>query len=376
MKGLIVGGGITGLTMCHALIKSGIKPVLFEKRVNAISNGTGLTLWNSAIKGLEHINPHVAKSIKDIYMPISKRLWANSNGKTLNVATLDADDCICLPYSGLINVLKAELPRDTILSHHEVVSFQENPDSITLRFQNGKSDQGDFLIACDGKLSTIRPSETQAIPLHVSTYRGITNRSVPNFESGTLIEYLGKNLRIQLTSMKDGKVYWCAYGTEKPDFTPSSIKEYILKEFEQFPTVVRDVLEASNDCDAVKDDIIVLDPSYSRSFASPRMCIAGDAKNLISPELGMGGCLGIEDAHLMSIILEQGFNPKTFQRWEELRFDRVRNLQKITMSLSTLMNATSSYRAITRDWTIRWASSKLMKGHIQDQTHWTPTLKK
>src|SRR6266566_7102682 len=157
----IVGGGLAGLAVAHALRTFGIKTEVFEVAPALGEIGAAVNVSPQAVKALQAIGlgdkiAAVATSSPGIYtrnMQTGEFLEFNDRRK--NAARYGA------PYytfhrADLLDALASALDRRLIHLDHRLVGVEERSEGVVLAFANGAKVEAEFVIGADGVRSVIR----------------------------------------------------------------------------------------------------------------------------------------------------------------------------------------------------------------------------
>lgn len=183
-KALVIGAGVTGLIMSHALHRAGIDRGVLEARQDVVyPAGGSFGLLPSAARILDQMGcwqqlnrmcsplEHSYKRRPDGLAIKSSKLfeklaawWISRSMRfTLNyifVPDLELNygyEFLVLERQSYIRVLYESLPDQTLaLTGKRVASISDNDDNITVHLEDGPCEEGDLVIGCDGVHSTVR----------------------------------------------------------------------------------------------------------------------------------------------------------------------------------------------------------------------------
>ena len=199
-------------------------------------------------------------------------------------------------------------------------------------FDDGSSDEGDYVLAADGIHSRIRK---QLIPQSVPRYagytcwRGVVKGRNPYGEY-TSTEIWGKGSRFGIVPLKEDLVYWFAcVNAQRRDPTYLRYQvEDVAEHFSAYPKHVADMIRQTKRDELLHHDIEDIRPLTK--FVYGRIILIGDAAHATTPNMGQGAGQAIEDAIVLAksfSMLEPG---AALQRYEKLRIKRTKKI--ITMS--------------------------------------------
>ena len=172
----IVGGGIAGLAAALALARalpSAPRITVFELRQTPSTIGGTVNLTPNALRYLDQLG--VLRTIKDKdYGADLDNIEIFSHASGAKLATLDFANAVSgngigfgnPPYKALrirradlldaLIVTVAEKENIEILYGKRAVDVDEDPEAVTVRFEDGTSSSADCLLGCDGIHSAIR----------------------------------------------------------------------------------------------------------------------------------------------------------------------------------------------------------------------------
>lgn len=364
MKFLISGGGICGLTTALVLQKKGYEVIVYEAASEIKAVGAGLVLSTNAIKALRAIG--IADEILaqanlldsfDITLANGEQLMntdaqglASKYGSIGN-ATIHRADL----HQLLLNLLTDKVVFKT---GKRGVSMQQDSKGVTLNFADGTSEQGDFLIACDGINSPIRK---QLLPQSLSRYAGYTCwRAVVNVTEGQFntkraTETWGKNGRFGVVPLSNNRIYWfaCINATQARDATMKAYKVSDLQAcYQNYHAPIPQLLALTSDKDLLWNDIEDIKPI--KQFAFDRILLAGDAAHATTPNMGQGACQAIEDAAILAKCLKED-KPiqELFKTFEKLRIPRTTKIVNTSWTLGKAAQLTNPILISIRNFALK-----------------------
>src|SRR5258706_734813 len=178
MQILIVGGGIGGLTLALSLQQAGIACRVFEAGPEIKPLGVGVNLLPHGMReltelGLQERLARVAVETRELrfYNRFGQFIFSGPRGRfagyewpQLSIHRADLHEILMQTVSFSLG--------------HKCISFKEEQDQVTVKFENGTSVQGDCLIGCDGIHSAVRkqlfPEEGPPAYQGINMWRGTT----------------------------------------------------------------------------------------------------------------------------------------------------------------------------------------------------------
>jgi 6-hydroxynicotinate 3-monooxygenase len=339
----VVGGGIGGVTVALLLQKAGYDCHVYEQARVITRVGAGINLYPNGTRILGSLGllpelftyglQHDVKRSRDFD---TGRLTYSISCQEL--ASLYGAPVLTIHRGDLAQVLTSKLRAGTLHLDHSLVGLQEVDDKVVLKFANGSSAEGDFVIGADGVNSKVR--EILLGPER-PTYSGdVIYRGIYPIErlNGYMPEDHNKwwhdDRRWVLIYYIDARrkdAYYIAGVPEpvwgKDDYSPTVVStEHVVNLFRDFHPDVLRVLAAAPE--TTRWPILERDPLplWSRS----RVVVLGDACHPMRPYMGQGGSMALEDAAMLFRCIELSGVQKpeaAFKLYEINRAPRTRRVQ-------------------------------------------------
>lgn len=348
-RALIIGAGIGGLCAAIALRKVGYPAVVFERSRKIRAVPAGMTLWSNALYALQQMG------LRDELIRLGSVIdvvdCKTSLGEHLNNLAVGAmghrlgTPSLCIHRGDFHQVLLSMVPTENLRTDMQCVGFSQDAHGVTAVFENGSRVTGSVLIACDGIQSLVRsgllgPSEPRYAGY--TCYRGVVSLLHRMLPPGLALIAMGRGREFGLFPCGVGRFYWFATHNQPPR-TPDSLrgrKNDCCLSFADFSEPVVRVLHATPEPAILRHDVYdrlsVPKPSFSR------IALLGDAAHPMTPNLGQGGCLAIEDAVVLARCLrDQTDDLAALRDYAELRHRRTAHLAEqsyLTGQVLTLEN--------------------------------------
>jgi len=298
-KAIIIGGGIGGMTAAIALKRAGLDVTVYERADELREVGSGLPLWSNALRSFHKIG------LTDVYETLGAEVSAGSVSTWQGDVLADLRTVELLKRLGKINMVvhRAELlawllktlGEDRVQLGMTCVGFAQEAIGVSARFTDGTEAHGDVLIGADGIHSIIRTQLFGLIkPRYVgyTCWRGLAHITRTDLETWAW----GKGYQFGITPMSQGRAYWFAQ-----KYTPSGVKDKsggrkseVFELFHDWHDPIPAVIEATAETDILRNDIYEL--KHLRHWSRGRVTLLGDAAHAMTPNLGQGACIAIEDA--------------------------------------------------------------------------------
>ncbi|KAI1862577.1 uncharacterized protein JN550_010102 [Neoarthrinium moseri] len=323
----IIGGGITGVTLALGLQARGVSYTLYERAPCFKEIGAGVGFSPNAEAALKAVDPEIHAAYKRVAMPNGEDWFqwvdgysSDEVGYKLYLGEQGFQGC---RRSDFIDELAELMPMKNVRFGRVVERVEELADGMMrIHFGDGTVGEADVVIGCDGIRSRVRqlilgednpashPSYTKQfcfrglVPMDkarktLSEYRAST-RFMYNGPGAHAITYpVSPELLNVLLVISDSN----PWSTTDGRHTARGRKKEALEAFKNWHSSVRAIIDLMpDDMDkwAIFDMLEHPAPFYSKGA----VCIAGDAAHATGPHLGAGAGFGIEDALVLSELME------------------------------------------------------------------------
>ena len=362
MRIAIIGGGIGGLTAALALRQCGFEPEIFEQAPQLLGVGAAILVWPNAMRVLHRLG--LAGTIREHGGVLEQSRWLRCDGKLLNEFSFPLTDlpALAVHRAQLQQTLVDALPPKSIHLDHVFVDYEQFSDRVIARFQNSPSFECDVLIAADGLHSHARDqllNDGPPIDHHYAAWRGVVPHTLPSVQLATATEIYGRGRRFGIGPLGAGKVGWWASANKsllknrkqangaQATMSPTdleSIREELLELFGDWCRPVPDLIRATPFDALVRN--AVTDRTPVEKWGAGAITLLGDAIHPMTPNLGQGGCLAIEDAAVLARCLEKyarngGIEPQiaasfALRQFESARRSRTARLARFSRAYGVM----------------------------------------
>lgn len=307
---LIVGGGIGGLTLAGFLHKSGFSFELIEKATAWKPIGAGLTLTPNALRVLDRIQ--LVEHLLDKGNELHTGDVLDEKGKVLT--HLDYSylkqkygfSTVGIHRAALQQVLASAMGSTKVRTGTTIDFLQEDSDGVAVKFSDGSTRSYDLVVGADGIHSELRQHCAGYVEPRYSGYAG-WSFVVPNnagFPENHVINQLGNGRRFGVIPIGEDQLYcWASTHAGRQDPTLKTLDYQGVQELMGgMGGYVPDVLRCmSPDTPLHLGDAedIQIEQWYRQSVV-----LLGDAAHAITPNLGMGASMAIEDAWVLTECLQ------------------------------------------------------------------------
>lgn len=325
---LVAGGGIGGLTAAIALAQRGHEVEVLERAPELRAVGAGLTVQINAMRAFARIG--LEERVAEAGQVMRRGHVLHSDGAVISEIDLGAlaeelgAPSVGIHRAELQRVLVEALGSVPLRLGHEVRRFDQDERGVTVTLADGSRREADVLVGADGIHSAIRAQlHGDAAPDYAgyTCWRGVcANRGVvPPDETS---ETWGAGRRFGLVPIGGGLLYWFAVadapegGQDGPE-----PKAELLARFEGWhPACVRAIRATAPDALFRMD---IADRPTVHPWGEGRVTLLGDAAHAMTPNLGQGACMAIEDAVVLASAFGEEADPAAALRlYEERRAER------------------------------------------------------
>lgn len=307
-RAVVVGGGIGGLAAAIALRREGWEVEVRERRSAGDPEGSGLSVWPNALRALDALG--LGDAVRDAGTVQAAGGIRTRTGRWLvrtSSATLQArhgDGIVVLPRAALLGILRGALPSGVVVEGAEVTAL---PDA-------------DLVVGADGIGSTVRALVDPGARLRsTGTHAWRLTAAVhdPPTEGG---ESWGDGEYAGVAPLPSGEVYlWVV----TPSSGPTTLDD-LRDRFAGWHHPIPELLARADPESALRTELSWLPPR--RTFVHGRTVLLGDAAHAMTPNLGQGACLALEDAATLGACLRPGAGG--FARYDTRRRARTARLTR------------------------------------------------
>jgi 2-polyprenyl-6-methoxyphenol hydroxylase-like FAD-dependent oxidoreductase len=309
---LIVGAGMTGMTLGVALKQSGIGCEIVEIRPALTEPGTGISLQGPALRALQSVGV-VDRCIAQGF--------GYSHFKTCDAAgnvtgTVDLPRLLGPDYPATVGVLRQsvhevladELSRLGVPLRlaTTVAEFDQDDDGVDVVFSDGKRARYDLVVGADDQSSAIREMlfGKQHRPYYTGQMNWRATVSKPPEVEGRY-SYFGPTNKSGFNPIARDRMY--IYIVQNVPRRPRWADA-------ELPAMMRGLLaEFGGALGRARDEVrtpeqIICRPIFSMILPPPwhrgRVLVVGDAAHTTTPHLASGASIGIEDAVVLARVLQ------------------------------------------------------------------------
>jgi 2-polyprenyl-6-methoxyphenol hydroxylase-like FAD-dependent oxidoreductase len=337
---LIVGGGVAGLTLNLALRDGPWQVDLVERAAGPSRLGAGLAIQPNAMRVLAQLG--VADAVEKAGAVISTFSYLDQQGESLCEADIDS---VWSGIGSFVGIARSALHLALLSgasgcrSGIAATAVTQDGGNASVTFSDGTSADYDIVVGADGISSVVR---RQAVRDLEARYGGqMVWRSIVPLRSRSLDAvqfWLGEDRFFGLCPTGDNSTYVFANLTCDRLHEPVSGRRSRLAErFASFGAPVREYIAA-----VAADEAIHCSPNEwlaETVWHSGQVVLIGDAAHAMSPMMGQGGCMAMEDALVLAEELKRHADPTAaLLAYETRRRPRVEWVRQQSLALSELVH--------------------------------------
>lgn len=325
-KVVIIGAGVSGLSMANYLEKNNIDYHLYERRMKDDLKGHGFILPKEGIEFLSQII-----DIEELYKKgsfLKKYISHDQNGNILSQK--DLDDVFVISRKTLIDVLGDNISNNNI-SYHKTLDFLgfEEGKALLKDDQENKMIDAEIVIASDGSRSRIRRTifdEEDMIAVRENEVVNIikSEEIAAQIEHNFLkFHHEDGGLTFGILKLSSQKILWyCQFDILKykmeDNYTPESIKQFMLDHFGNWNPLISSIINESSYDNAHIWKVYEL--AKLNPFHHKNVVFLGDAAHPLIPFTSQGVTSALKDSYILTqLLLEEKNLEETFEEYESAR---------------------------------------------------------
>lgn len=308
---VIVGAGISGLTLGTALAQSGWNVQILERSSELREIGAGLYTWENGLKVLESIGVY-EKACTDVEFITSLNMM-DEKLELINSTKFSEQNRFCvIPRQDIHYALtQAAIKSGVKIETNACVINADSSGIVTL--EDGKTYKADLVVAADGVNSKVRNS--LPIGQRIEEVRnGAIRAMIPKIgldEEGLAMEHWSGYRRIGISPSTDQYryVYLTTPSIDTEGLSTPFNKGAWLDSFPHLESVINRI------------DTSRLDSTfyyvYLSTWSANKVAILGDAAHAMEPNLGQGAGVSLSSALELANQLNTHDIDTALEKWEE-----------------------------------------------------------
>ncbi|KAJ8130453.1 hypothetical protein O1611_g3176 [Lasiodiplodia mahajangana] len=336
----IIGGGLAGASLIHALVKYPHLDVhIFESAAEFKEAGMAIGVARNAQAALDLIGPTAAQCLKRAgAVPMRAVRFMLAYGEEAGKVIDELDDAgqekrltSIVHRANFLQELLAGIPKNRMHASKKLLKIDGN-GPVTIHFTDGTTHECDIVIGADGIHSVVRKlvlgeDDPAASPQNSGAWcvmtlqpfekaQSILGKDSVDVEDAREYGWAGKNAFLMHNILSGGNEVQLTIASNDREATTGSdewqrdIRVDEIKElYQDWPAHLS---KAVNEliCDQPKLEAFYLwDHPKASTYVSGPICITGDAAHSTTPWQGSGGGMSIEDSLILSSLLGRAKTP-------------------------------------------------------------------
>ena len=364
-KAIIIGCGVAGPSVALSLKKVGIESEIYEESEKLHHFGI-LSLAANGINILKFLGVFNQIKINDSV----KVFFYKHNGKLFKKLNLGEElkkkngyGQIIIRRENLIKILSNEVHQNKIpiAFGKSLIKIEENGEKIKAVFKDGTETEGDFLIGCDGMFSKTREIVFPKAPK--PCYSGTVwvganlDNSFQHYLSKNAFHMtLGKKAYFgSVVSIEDKITWWSNVPVSEESLQNNFQKiseEQLTKKLVDLHAednkIIQDFIKSTKE---KYTKIPIYDLFHLPTWNKGLACLIEDAAHGISPYMGQGASLAMEDSIILAKCLRDIPNlHSAFGTFEKLRKNRVEKIIKLSKQNGRTLTTSNRAKQILRNF--------------------------
>ena len=225
------------------------------------------------------------------------------------------------------------------------VEIAQGAESISLRFEDGTTEEGDLLIGADGLRSSVRAAlfgPTKYRYAGETSWRGISDHVVTSGpRAGSMAEIWGLRggNRFGFCPISDRQTYFFATSLTPAggrDESHEAALAGLRNSFADYVPEVLTLLQHTLEKRLIRTDIFDFPPL--KRWHSGRVVLAGDAAHATTPNLGQGACQAIESAYVLAEQLSCLDHAQALRAYEAIRMEKAHLVTRMSWRFGKMVD--------------------------------------
>jgi 2-polyprenyl-6-methoxyphenol hydroxylase-like FAD-dependent oxidoreductase len=354
MKVAVIGAGIGGLTVAMALKKAGIPFRIFEAAPVIQPVGAGIIIANNAMQVFRYFG--IDQAVGQKGNPIRVTNLAKPDFTPLSYIPLHSFEKKfqlqnhAIHRADLHRILMDTVGNEYIDTNKKLTDIRRNLSAYELFFEDGSVITAEFIIGADGIKSIVRQllfNENVYRNAGQSCWRGVLNFQLPESYRHELVEAWGRGRRFGFVQINEREVYWyllintdlLVHNASLPDLVHS------------FHPLATQLIKNTSPDKIIRADLYDIKPVHR--WYNNKVCLLGDAAHATTPNLGQGACQAIEDAYVLSRLLEKNSIEKSMHLYPEIRRKKAHGVVNLSWNFGKIAHLNHPFAVSIRNLLLR-----------------------
>ena len=365
MRVIVVGAGIGGLTAAVALAWRGHEVRLIERAPSFEAIGAGLLVAPNAVHALATLGVDLA----EVGMPLATLDLCDAPGGLVASVDLgrlarDFGPSYGVTRPALHEALRAQLPAALEVHLGSPVDGVRTDAEGVIVTSGDQTWRADVVVGADGLHSKVREIACGPSKLRYAgetCWRGL----VPVAAGDRAVEHWGDGSRVGVFPMTPTTSYYYLLRCVPPG-APTPPWEELRRTYAAYRGLAGEALGAIDALPPLHHDLLELDRPV---WGTERVILLGDAAHAMTPNVGQGAAMAIEDALVLARVLDDGVEG-ALGRYRRLRERRVRGVQLLARRTGLATKLRGRVPTAMRDWLMRaapdWATERAWRAMIAE----------
>jgi FAD-dependent urate hydroxylase len=355
---LVIGGGIAGLATARAFMRRGLEADVVDRAAAWAHPGAGMYLPANSVRALGFLGLEAA--LLDRAYEIRRQLFLDQRGRAL----LDVDllgvwgatgPCVAISHGALHAVLREGV---AVRLGATVTALDDDGSAVRASFADGSTGLYDVVVGADGVHSWVRSavfSGADATFVGQASWRFLVD-GLPEIPHWTV--RLAPGRAFLTIPLGRGRSYCYADVNAESAHNPTAGDPEMLIDLygdfaEPVPAILREALSNGEPPYFSPIEEVVQQP-----WVRGRVVLVGDAAHAMSPNMGEGAGMALEDALVLAEAVAGG---RPFEEFEARRRPRVAFVQEQTHRRDRTRNLPPAVRKAT----LRLAGQRIFRANYK-----------
>src|ERR1035437_9281601 len=363
---LIAGGGIGGLAVALGLAQKGIRSILLEKASALGEIGAGIQLGPNAFHAFDYLGVGEAARGMAVYIDQLRLMDALTAEEITHVDLRDAfrsrfGNPYAVVHRGDLHGVFLRACQDYELIElrvsSEVIGYDQDGASVTVRLASGERASGSLLIGADGLWSNIRKQVAADGPPRVSghtTYRSVipTEQMPEDLRWNAATLWAGPKCHMVHYPLQGWRTFnlvaTFVTDIENVGSNEPGTREEVLGRFANIVPRARKLLEVPSEWRRW----VLGDRDPIDHWTDGKITLLGDAAHPTYQYFAQGACMAMEDAVCLADKFEQGGGDfeAAFQAYQAARIPRAYRVVLSSRELGRVYHADGIERRVRNAW--------------------------
>lgn len=340
----IIGAGTAGLATAIAFARSGHSVQVFEKHPSLATLGAGLLIQPQGVRALSDLG--VRDEFESASVPIDRLLGKNHRGWRLVDIAYPTHHARAVSRSALAHLLlRAALAAGADVRFNINVDQVEAAGGLGHIFSASDCPEFDLVVIADGASSVLPAQAGLAVPSTQYKWGALWAMiDVENWSHERVLQQRFRTTRQMFGLMPTERcgdkmrmsLFWSLPCNAYQDWKASPLdawKDTLLGLWPESAPVVNQI----NSHDQLT--FASYHHAWPRRLSNPPICIVGDAAHAMSPQLGLGATLAVQDALLLAQHVNAAGVKEGALAFSKKRLPAVRTYQTLSRALTPCFQA-------------------------------------